>query len=462
MMRRARGISVALAALLASACASSTDFELLGVQSLAEADPDRIAFPGLEFLADTAPGEVKPRVNVVYLHGIGWTEDPDIDALGQEFIDGLASAYGIEEQINARGKCLSPGGEAVQGPQGPEEDRIFITAPEPIRLETALPGAFVTLDRLACVDVHELDISDTLEIAVYRIFWDDAFWNGVQFFHVGQDDARGSSLDAVAGVRRAYNRRLKDEIVNFGFSDAVMYLGPTGEIIRDAVRGAVCASALHSGGVGFERQGPETSYDTACRLRDNTGVAVNRFAFVSESLGSKIIFDLMRDALDDGREGPLDPLVKGSNLFMLANQIPLLSLSDLTPARAASASRPEADRPRIIAFSEPNDLLTYEVVPFFRQVWRKTDGGDFDDAAVRREVARRFGFDVVDLRVAFADPLLPLVKGLVDPLQAHKEHAGEPEIMRLILCGMRGGRLREDGCLAAEGEFGGELRGERP
>ena len=432
-----------------SACTASQPFRLSHVQSLTTPQAEAVSTQGLEFLAGTIPGQTKPRINVAYLHGIGWTEDPDLEALGQEFLDGIAEAYGLEDTVDADGKCLNH----AQGPASPDPDRIYIKAPEPLRYETALPGTFLTLDRLACVDKHVLDVSDTLDVAVYRIFWDDAFWNAVQFAHVGQDDDQGSSSQ-FAAIRRRYNRQFKDELVNYGFSDAVMYLGPTGKVIREAVRGALCAAALDAGNAGFDIQGPETTTERACQTRQNTTVLTNPFAFVSESLGSKIFYDLFRDAITDGRDGPLDALLVGAEHYMLANQLPLLSLADVT--RGDTRAAPTVDplrRPTIIALSEPNDFLTYEIVPFLEQIWKRTDHQDtrdFANAELREEIASRLGFDVVDVRVEFADPLVPLVNSLVDPLQAHKAHAGEPEVIRLILCGLRNGEVREDGCLAAQ------------
>jgi len=55
------------------------------------------------------------------------------------------------------------------------------------------------------MDKQTLEIDDNLEFVLYRVFWDNIFWDEVQFAHVGQDDNRGSSKD-VAGLRRKYNR----------------------------------------------------------------------------------------------------------------------------------------------------------------------------------------------------------------------------------------------------------------
>jgi len=448
-----RALLFIVAALLC-ACTSAQPFKLDAVTSLTQPDPAEVSFKGLEFLADTISGQVKPRVNIIYLHGIGWTEDPGADALGQEFLDGIARAYDIESQVSAAGKCL----DDASGPERPNDDLLYISSPITkdgggIRFETAIPGTYLELDRLACIDRHALDVSDTLDVIVYRIFWDDTFWNGLQFAHLGQDDTRGASA-AFANLRRRFNRDLKDELVNYGISDAVMYLGPAGKTIRSAVRGAICAAALDAGGYSFARQGLNVSYATTCDLAQNTSIERNRFAFVSESLGSKITYDLLRNALTDGADGPLDDLTRGSEIYMLANQMPLLSLSDISEDTSLTRAAPvlsDGERPTIIAVSEVNDFLTYEIVPFLKQLWSRTthqDTRDFEDVSLRAEIARRIGFDVIDLRVLYADPSIPFVGSLVDPLQAHKEHANEPEIIRLILCGMADGTVREAGCLA--------------
>jgi len=154
-----------------------------------------------------------------------------------------------------------------------------------------------------------LTIIDNLEFVLYRVFWDNIFWDNVQFAHVGQDDNRGSSKD-IAGLRRKYNRVLKDDLVNYGFSDAVMYLGPAGGEIRNAIRGAMCSAALDAAGQSFASQGDRVSYNAICRKASHQVLNTNQFAFVTESLGSKITFDVMQEALSDGRETIHDEMIR--------------------------------------------------------------------------------------------------------------------------------------------------------
>ena len=431
-----------------SACASSQKFTLDDIASLTQTDPAQIEFQGLELLADTLPGNVVPRVNVVYLHGIGWTEDPENEALGQDFLSNVARAYGLTRAPNADGKCLRDSGQA----EAKNENLIYIDAAEPLRFETVIPGTFLEMNRLACLDRNVIRVGDTVEFALYRIFWDETFWDGLQKAHVGHDDHLG--MNVAAQLRRKFNSQLKDELVNYGFSDAVMYLGPTGDTIRKAVGGAICVAALDAGGYGFVDQGPATTFDAACGLVNNTSIEANNFTFVSESLGSKIIYDIFRQSLTDARDDAMDGIMAGSEVYMLANQLPLLSLSDVNDnTQRALSLLPKEERPVFIGMSEVNDLLSYEVVPFLQQLWTTSQheyDRNFDSPMVREDISRRLGFDFIDLRMSFADPLIPFVKSLVDPQQAHQTHTVEPELIHLMLCGMENGRVRQEGCLAAE------------
>lgn len=441
------------AAFVLSGCVtnSGTKLNVHHVNALASTANDDGAFQGLEFLADPIPGKLKNRVNIFYLHGIGWTENPEGDQLGNSFLAGVARAY---ELGDAEDIIKTPCGENGEDQTDHGNNHIYVTSGNaPISYETVIPGKRLKLDKLVCMDKQTLDVDDNLEYVVYRIFWDDIFWRSLQYHHVGQDDHVGASK-AFAGMRRKFNRRLKDEIVNFGFSDAVMYLGPAGQNIRNAIRGAMCSAALDAAGYGFDQQGHDVAFDQACKTASNTSIKANQFAFVTESLGSKITFDVMREAMADGRDTIIDDMVAGSEIYMLANQLALLSLSDLSlSSKALPRIDDEKRRPKIIAFSEINDILTYEIGPFLEHLWSFQEnytGGDVPDFTPKRreQLAASLGFDIVDLRLEFADSPVPFFKGLVDPMQAHMGHSTEPRIMTFMLCGARDGSLNDDSCLA--------------
>ena len=444
-----------IVAMLLSGCASNTKtgLKVHHINSLASSSQNDGSFKGLEYLADPVPGKLKNRVNIMYLHGIGWTEDRNNGQLAEDFLSGIAKAYDLDA---TDGIITTLCGEAPYDPLASATPHIFIKADQERYFETALPGSKLKLDDLVCMDKQTLAIDDNLEFVLYRVFWDNIFWDNLQFAHVGQDDDRGSSKD-IARLRRKYNRVLKDDLINYGISDAVMYLGPAGEEIRSAIKGAMCSAALDASGISFHEQGAAVKHTDICyQARYANNIKINQFAFVAESLGSKITLDVMQEALSDGRETVHDEMIYGSETYMLANQVPLLSLSDLSVGQGKAIARiADEDRPKIIAMSELNDFLSYELVPFYEQLWKRSIRPEANNLhaltdITREKIIKDIGFEMIDMRLEFADKVVPLVKGFVDPNDAHKGHAGEPELMLYMLCGAENAQLNGKECLASE------------
>lgn len=446
-----RPFLVLIFAAILSGCAS-VKFELLQVNSLAAEQSGRAKFDGLEAMAERDPQAGKRRVNIIFLHGIGLVEIPDEKPLANAFITGVADAYGLDVEK----KAVS----ALCGRNTEENDlslnnHIYIKSPQIKRYRTAIPGRQLKLDRLVCMDRQVLPVREDLNYVIYRVFWDEIMWESLQRAHVGQDDNQGESRD-LAQKRRLLNRNLKDKFVNYGFSDAIMYLGPAGQEVRNAIRGAMCAAALEANGRTFEDIGQEIDYETVCADASQADIQVDPFAFVSESLGSKIALDVVRDAMTDGQETVHDFMIRQTQVFMLANQIPLLSLSDLSDEKPFRPSDyAPKDRPTFIAFSEINDILTYELVPFYEQLYKNTTvdpafEGTLIDVTTgsldRRKLVNRLGFDVIDMRVKFAKPLIPLVSSFADPESAHSGHVRQPEVMDFILCGADNRNARLTSC----------------
>ncbi len=442
------------ALLFLTGCASSSKSGLTvyHINSLASSDDNNASFKGLEYLADPIPGTLKNRVNIIYLHGIGWTEDRNNGQLAEDFLGGIAKAYDLDE---TDGIITTLCGEAPYDPTATPTPHIVIKADEVKYFETAIPGSKLKLDELVCMDKQTLAIDDNLEFVLYRVFWDNIFWDNLQFAHVGQDDDRGSSKD-IARLRRKYNRILKDDLVNYGISDAVMYLGAAGVEIRNAIRGAMCSAALDASGHSFASQGAKVTHTDICNRTSFRDFKTNQFAFVSESLGSKIALDVMQESLSDGRETVHDEMITGSETYMLANQIPLLALSDLSMRQARSISKlSNEDRPKIIAMSELNDFLGYELVPFYEQLWKRSIRPEQNNLyglndTMREKLTAELGFEMIDMRIEFADKIIPVLKGFADPNDAHKGHANVPQLMLYMLCGAVDAQLNEKECLAAE------------
>jgi len=83
-----RLIALFIFSFVLTACASSTPLTVHQINALSSAQTNDGQFLGLEYLADEIPGQYKYRVNVMYLHGIGWTEDRTADQLAGDFLGG--------------------------------------------------------------------------------------------------------------------------------------------------------------------------------------------------------------------------------------------------------------------------------------------------------------------------------------------------------------------------------------
>lgn len=150
-------------------------------------------------------------------------------------------------------------------------------------------------------------------------------------------------------------------------------------------------------------------------------------------------------------------------VFMFANQIPLLGGGKLKSVVSSAVARAEpAKKTRFIAVSEINDLLTYELVPYFEHLYflRCTEGQactiDYfkqrmdkfrTDPDARRAYVDELGFEVIDVRAKFAANVFPFVP-LVNPLQAHGGHLRAAPVRNVFLCGAEEGQLRTAGCSA--------------
>ena len=201
------------------------------------------------------------------------------------------------------------------------------------------------------------------------------------------------------GKRASLNSALKSELMNDCFSDALIYLGDRGPDIRRAMRAAIAS-------IGDVRRG-----------------ANRPLILVTESLGSKVVADAVIGSSGDQRSSTVAALRGTQVIYMAANQVPLLNLAH--PGDVRAADRPsavadlrefiqrEADALReskdiyIVAFSDPNDLLTYELAT-------KTDR------------------TTINVRVSNANSYFGWI---ANPNPAHRGYLSNPRVWRLVVCG---------------------------
>jgi hypothetical protein len=170
-------------------------------------------------------------------------------------------------------------------------------------------------------------------------------------------------FDGTPPERASLNNDVKVNFMNACFVDPTVYAGPNGAHIRHAIKHVLCEAL-------------DGNFDlptSSCNLTRTS--PPRRLATVSESLGSKILFDGLR-ALMDSRDavrqtrlvlGRLDRL---RYVYMVSNQLPLLDLADhpnggTSSIRTVLGALPDraGHEPTVVNFSDPNDLLSYRLLP---------------------------------------------------------------------------------------------------
>lgn len=485
-MIRGHSAALLLAALL-TACAGGQDPQILRMRSLAvpvelpRSTQSNGTVEGLDRLPRDAAGRID--ANILFVHGIGWTQDRSKLDFARDFVVAVAQAYGVDPpKPSANTLCprstmsepVAPGaGLRITDPQG---WRAFHT--DYVHHRSASTD-------MACVDRQRIDLGSRGFITIYRVLWDDTLYNAYEFPQTGYDDALPPGASPPPGyedidrLRSKPNRDLKTSVVTYGLADAAMYLGPVGSAMRSAIAAAFCAAFDDAAGttrrfdeIEGSRKAQRNSANEVCG--DPAPGRRPAFAIVAESLGSRAVFDVLTAAPTDSpsaaiRSGTLRRLGLVSNdrleVFLLANQIPLLGVGRLSTA-PQHPRLPTAVR--FVAVSEINDPLTFELVPYFEHLFMQrcrnhatlaglsppdcaAAGGDpaahfarqlANDASVRSRLLEELGFEVVDVRVRFAGPLSVLTPGFVNPLEAHTRHMTAPIIRDLIVYGADNGVAR--------------------
>lgn len=241
-----------------------------------------------------------------------------------------------------------------------------------------------------------------------------------------------SELNHVRRHAKILNRSLKNGLMDWGFGDAVMALGPMEDVLSAGIRELLIKS-LQSYGT-----------DTHTSAAEDDAEAF----FVTHSLGSY----LSLISLDADLLGPDDPDISGfritpeqrqaaeyfsahtAGFYFLANQIALLQLArvsgstekDADPCPAAGGKSvpssiehwlckreiyvkgraSNAPEPQIVAWNDPNDLLSWEVP-------------EIEGVHVVNITVRNSGFEIPPF--------------LESPTAAHANYARNREVLRMIL-----------------------------
>lgn len=241
---------------------------------------------------------------------------------------------------------------------------------------------------------------------------------------------------------RATLNRVAKEFIDSHIPDPLIYTGDTHQKILASVNQSLCWmisgdwNALPNGG---EQRCDALQGEKARQVREDTMV------IITHSLGSRIAIDALQAIASSAlaqqlgqQHHPLAAALQDKTMpvYMLANQLPLLQLGFITPQITGQRDRycqASGDRyeqrmfrqVRIVAFSDPNDLLSYAIPPRFAE--------EYIDSRLCPQVVN------VTLNVA-PTTTLPVIGDFASPLAAHNDYEADERVIGLITHGIGAGK----------------------
>ena len=369
---------------------------LLGCKPLDHYSVDN-NFPGLQSAMQ------KPVICILFVHGMGGYSNDD----PQKIIDGILAMPNVRQTAPAHS------------------------------IPFADPTVAGELTRQDFVDS-----STGHEIRAYKLSW-QAVTHDLKGLYLDYDQTPANTADRLPRMND-----LRAGILDEAVPDVVLYVGKYKTAVQRTVKAAL--KTIHG---ELESQQRSTGKDF-------------EYFFVTWSLGSKIVFDCLATPENSSPPSSAPTTVpateavqfnaiaeKTHSVFMLANQIPLLTLGDVPSPRQTTApvnrdsayenllavarrrkhfaamqmpsSRPAtstqpttqpASALSIVAVNDPNDVLSYPIPP-----WLEESG--------------EAHFANVSISVAKTAYYIPLLGWIVNPIKAHTGYGIDPRVVDLIIHG---------------------------
>lgn len=257
-------------------------------------------------------------------------------------------------------------------------------------------------------------------LRIYTLQWESLTASLKQEYLAYDDDS------SVTRLRLPIHNSLKQDLMNGNVPDVVLYVGDYKIVLQKAVKSALRQMQSDLGN--------DPDYE---------------FFFVTFSLGSKIVFDVVDEMDNEAERQNSNELVdRTASFFMLANQIPLLGLGSASPTsrpadpaagrgyesmlrfvrrksnrigvpgEKTAQTEPAHSPLAIVAVSDPNDLFSYTIPPYIRQ----QSPGTFINAV---------------LSVARTGYLIPNKGYVANPLDAHTGYGHDPDVIKMIIDGAK-------------------------
>lgn len=239
--------------------------------------------------------------------------------------------------------------------------------------------------------------------------------------------------------RAAFNNTMKgflDDVI----PDPMIYLMDPNKYILNATKQSTCWMLGKS---WDEIKDGEKQVCNVSSHQEMQNLKKENIIFITHSLGSKIMIDTLTNIVDmvsaaDKNSSQASQLIidelktKKLTVFMLANQLPLLQITQ--PKPKVSGKIPQYctpngsyygkrvfDKVNIIAFSDPNDLLSYDIPQQF----------------VDEYIDSRICPEVTNVSINVADIISAFGVGVVNPVTAHTGYDNDNRVIEIIANGTR-------------------------
>ncbi|MDP1666828.1 MAG: hypothetical protein Q8L79_17095 [Methylobacter sp.] len=345
-------------------------------------------FKGISPFLDNKQGKMK----VLMVHGVG----DHLPGYSTQFLEKLATELNLPVMSK-------------------EYKNITLTTPGPD-----------TSKNLGNLRIHRLLSKDrSRELLFYELTW--------SVITAKQKEVLAYDNSGEYSFRRTEANNLLKKFTNDAGPDSIMYLGASKEDILVSFSQSLCWMTKSNW------DSLPDNMTQACSFNDDTAAAnirIDQYAFVSHSLGSRIIIDGMQHiaTLMDKRDADFTEALKNKEIpiYMLSNQLPMLQLGCKLPdisnqkdaycqSSGSQYNQRMLSKMPIIAFSDPNDVLSYAIPHGFVDKY-------FDS---------RLCIDVTNININIATIFDAFSIGkLANPVDAHIGYDTDDRVVALIAKGI--------------------------
>jgi len=270
----------------------------------------------------------------------------------------------------------------------------------------------------------------TKDLVFYELTWS----------HVTSSDKKIISYDysgEYSYQRSPFNQTMK-KFLDDVLPDPTFYVLDKQHLIQTAAKQSICWMLSYS----WEQLPNEAQkVCSVSSYKQIENLNEENIVFITHSLGSRILMDSMTAIVNDismaeEKNNPEAKRIitqlknKDINVFMLANQLPILQIGQPKPKvhnQIKQYCSPEGKKHNkrifnsvnIIAFSDPNDLLSYDIQQSFVDTY----------------IDSRLCPKVTNVNINIAEEISAFGIAVVNPLSAHTEYDNDDRVISIITNG---------------------------